>query len=87
MSRNPIFDVEIVIFDMDGVLIDVSKSYRETIKKAVAIYLRRALGIKGDEKSLVSDDDIVCDHQSSLLLRHPVGRGRTRGFPYDTFNG
>jgi HAD superfamily hydrolase (TIGR01548 family) len=59
MSRNPIFDVEIVIFDMDGVLIDVSKSYRETIKKAVGIYLRRALGIKGDEKSLVSDDDIV----------------------------
>ncbi len=59
MSRNPIFDVEIVIFDMDGVLIDVSKSYRETIKKTVAIYLRRALGIKGDEKSLVSDDDIV----------------------------
>ncbi len=59
MLRNPLFDVEIVIFDIDGVLIDVSKSYRETIKKAVAIYLRRALGMEGDEKSLVSDDDIV----------------------------
>ena len=59
MPCNPMFDVEIVIFDMDGILIDVSKSYRETIKKAVAIYLRRALGIKGGEKSLVSDDDIV----------------------------
>ena len=52
-------DVEIVIFDMDGVLIDVSKSYRETIKKATTIYLKRALGLKGDEKPLVSDDDIV----------------------------
>ena len=59
MPCNPMFDVEIVIFDMDGILIDVSKSYRETIKKAAAIYLRRALGIKGGEKSLVSDDDIV----------------------------
>jgi len=52
-------NVEIVIFDMDGVLIDVSKSYRETIKKTVAIYLKKALGLKGDGKSLVSDDDII----------------------------
>jgi phosphoglycolate phosphatase-like HAD superfamily hydrolase len=59
MTCNPMANVEIVIFDMDGVLIDVFKSYRETIKKAVAIYLRSVLGIKGDEKSLVTDDDIV----------------------------
>ena len=56
---NQRLDVEIVIFDMDGVLIDVSKSYRETIKKTAAIYLKSILGLKGDEKSLVSDDDIV----------------------------
>ena len=59
MALNPIRNVEIVIFDMDGVLIDVSKSYRETIKKAVVIYLKRALGLKGGKKPLVSDDDIV----------------------------
>ncbi len=59
MVRNPMLNVEIVIFDMDGVLIDVSKSYRETIKKTVAIYLKKALGLKGDGKSLVTDDDIV----------------------------
>jgi len=59
MVLNSIRNVEIVIFDMDGVLIDVSESYRETIKKAVAIYLKRALGLKGGEKGLVSDDDIV----------------------------
>ena len=59
MVLNSIRNVEIVIFDMDGVLIDVSKSYRETIKKAVAIYLKRALGLKGGEKGLVSDEDIV----------------------------
>ncbi|MFQ6094458.1 MAG: hypothetical protein ACE5OR_17590, partial [bacterium] len=52
-------DVGIVILDMDGVLIDVSKSYRETIKKTAAIYLKRVLGLRGGEKSLVSDDDIA----------------------------
>ena len=51
--------VEILIFDMDGVLIDVSASYRETIKRTVALYLKRALGLKGDGRSLVSDPDIV----------------------------
>ncbi len=59
MALNPMRDVEIAIFDMDGVLIDVSKSYRETIKRTVALYLRRALGIRGDARSLVSDADIV----------------------------
>jgi len=58
MALNPVLDVEIVIFDMDGVLIDVSKSYRETIKRTVALYLKRALGLKGAGKSLVSDADI-----------------------------
>ncbi len=59
MIRNPMLNVEIVIFDIDGVLIDVSKSYRWTIKKATAIYLRSVLGIKEGEKSLVTDDDVV----------------------------
>lgn len=59
MVLNPIRNVEIVIFDLDGVIINVSNSYRETIKKAVAIYLKRVLGLRGGKKSLVSNDDIV----------------------------
>jgi phosphoglycolate phosphatase-like HAD superfamily hydrolase len=59
MRVNQRFDVQILIFDLDGVLIDVSKSYRETIKRTVALYLKRALGIRGDVGSLVADDDIV----------------------------
>lgn len=59
MALNPIRNVEIVIFDMDGVLVDVSKSYRETIKRTVALYLKKALGLKGDARSLVSDADVV----------------------------
>lgn len=56
---NPIRNVEILVFDMDGVLVDVSKSYRETIKRTVALYLKRVLELKGDPKSLVSDADIM----------------------------
>ncbi len=56
---NPMRNVEIVVFDMDGVLVDVSKSYRETIKRTVALYLKRALDLKGDEGPLVSDADIL----------------------------
>lgn len=59
MVLNPIRNMEILVFDMDGVLVDVSKSYRETIKRTVALYLKRALGLKGDAGPLVSDADIV----------------------------
>jgi phosphoglycolate phosphatase-like HAD superfamily hydrolase len=59
MALNPMGGVEIAIFDMDGVLVDVSKSYRETIKRTIALYLKGVLGIRGDTRSLVSDADIV----------------------------
>lgn len=59
MALNPMRNVEIVVFDMDGVLVDVSRSYREAIKKTIALYLKRVLGIRGDTRSLVSDADIV----------------------------
>lgn len=38
--------LDILIFDMDGVLIDVSKSYRKTIRKTIQIYLENCLGFK-----------------------------------------
>ena len=37
--------MDVLIFDMDGVLIDVSKSYRRTIQKTVQIYFEHCLGI------------------------------------------
>ena len=52
------FPLDVIIFDMDGVLIDVKKSYRETIKKTVHIYLKEALGFKGGKRALVSDREI-----------------------------
>lgn len=38
--------MNVLIFDMDGVLIDVSRSYRQTIQKTIQIYLNTCLGLK-----------------------------------------
>jgi len=42
MKRN----MDILIFDMDGVLVDVSNSYRETIAQTIRIYFDECFGIK-----------------------------------------
>lgn len=47
--------MDILIFDMDGVLIDVSRSYRKTIQQTIHIYLEHCLGLRAD---LVSNEDI-----------------------------
>ena len=50
--------MDILIFDMDGVLIDVSRSYRETIQRTVQIYLGTCLGFEDKTKGLVTKEDI-----------------------------
>jgi HAD superfamily hydrolase (TIGR01548 family) len=50
--------MDILIFDMDGVLIDVSRSYRETIQRTVQVYLRTCLGFKDGEAEPVTKEDI-----------------------------
>jgi len=50
--------MDILIFDMDGVLIDVSRSYRETIQRTVQIYLKTCLGFKDGETEPVTKEDI-----------------------------
>ncbi len=47
--------MDLLIFDMDGVLIDVSQSYRKTIQQTIRIYLEHGLGLKADP---VSNGDI-----------------------------
>ncbi len=51
--------MDILIFDMDGVLIDVSKSYRETIRQTVLIYLRMCLGFEMGTRGLISKEEIA----------------------------
>jgi len=47
--------MDVLLFDMDGVLVDVSQSYRKTIQQTIEIYLRECLGLKAN---LVSQEEI-----------------------------
>ncbi|MBM4351823.1 MAG: HAD family hydrolase [Deltaproteobacteria bacterium] len=47
--------MDLLIFDMDGVLIDVSRSYRKTIQQTIHIYLKHCLGLRAN---LVSHEEI-----------------------------
>jgi HAD superfamily hydrolase (TIGR01548 family) len=50
--------VDLLIFDMDGVLIDVSRSYRKTIQRTVKTYLEVCLGFKRIRKDWVTNEEI-----------------------------
>ncbi len=50
--------MDILIFDMDGVLIDVSRSYRETIQRTVQVYLETCLSFKKGKAEPVAKQDI-----------------------------
>jgi len=51
--------MDILIFDMDGVLIDVSSSYRETIRQTILIYLKKCLGLEIGVRGSISKEDIA----------------------------
>ena len=53
-------DVQAIIFDMDGVLVDVSPSYRQTIAQTVETYLVRGLGFRKPHRPLIDANDIAC---------------------------
>ena len=50
--------MDILIFDMDGVLIDVSKSYRKTIQQTIQIYLEGCLGFERSRRGWIADEEI-----------------------------
>lgn len=47
-----------ILFDIDGVLVDVRQSYIETIRKTVELYLGKQLRIPGRGRRLLSKDDV-----------------------------
>ncbi len=52
-------NIRALIFDMDGVLIDVSKSYRKTIQRTIQIYLESCLGFKKrGRRGRITDEEI-----------------------------
>jgi len=50
--------MDVLIFDMDGVLIDVSKSYRKTIQRTVQIYLETCLGLARSRGAWITNEEI-----------------------------
>ncbi len=48
----------LIIFDMDGVLIDVSGSYREVTRRTVLEYLRNVIGAKSLPESFLTLNDV-----------------------------
>ncbi len=50
-KEGRISSLDLLIFDMDGVLVDVTKSYRKTIAKTVRLYLESCLGLTLSPKS------------------------------------
>jgi len=74
-------NLDILIFDMDGVLIDVSKSYRKTIQRTTQLYLETCLGLERKRKDWITNEEISLfksvggfnndwDLTSGLLLYH-----------------
>ncbi len=50
--------MNVLIFDMDGVLIDVSRSYRKTIQQTVQIYLETCLGFPTRKGEWITNQEI-----------------------------
>lgn len=50
--------MDILIFDMDGVLIDVSKSYRKTIQKTIQCYLETCFGFERTRRDWITNEEI-----------------------------
>jgi phosphoglycolate phosphatase-like HAD superfamily hydrolase len=57
-SEEPLRGVEKLIFDFDGVLVQTSQSYRQTVRKTVDYYFLELLGLEGEEGKLATLRDI-----------------------------
>jgi HAD superfamily hydrolase (TIGR01548 family) len=58
---------KLIVFDMDGVLIDVSRSYRETVRKTARLFFTGAKGFDQLPDPLFSLDDLTRLKQSGGL--------------------
>ncbi len=50
--------MDVLIFDMDGVLIEVSRSYRKTIQRTVQIYFETCLGVARSRGAWITNEEI-----------------------------
>jgi len=57
-AEEPLRGIEKLIFDFDGVLVQTSQSYRQTVRKVVDYYFLELLGLEGEEGKLATLLDI-----------------------------
>jgi len=57
-SAKVLSDVSRIIFDFDGVLVDISQSYRQTIRRVVDYYFLEILGLEGERGKLATLGDV-----------------------------
>jgi phosphoglycolate phosphatase-like HAD superfamily hydrolase len=57
-AEEPLRRIEKIIFDFDGVLVQTSQSYRQTVRKVVDYYFLEILGLEGEEGKLATLRDI-----------------------------
>jgi phosphoglycolate phosphatase-like HAD superfamily hydrolase len=57
-AEEPLRGIEKIIFDFDGVLVQTSQSYRQTVRKVVDYYFLEILGLEGEEGNLATLRDI-----------------------------
>jgi phosphoglycolate phosphatase-like HAD superfamily hydrolase len=65
--QNHVKRKNLVIFDMDGVLIDVSKSYREAVRQTATLFFNSAKASERLPKPLFPLSDLACLKQSGGL--------------------
>jgi len=57
-AEEALCGIEKIIFDFDGVLVQTSQSYRQTVRKVVDYYFLEILGLTGEEGKLATLRDI-----------------------------
>jgi len=55
---NDLSGITKIVFDFDGVLVQTSQSYRQTIRKVVDFYFLEILGLEGEKGELVTLGDV-----------------------------
>ncbi|MDI6794888.1 MAG: HAD hydrolase-like protein [bacterium] len=57
-APNPELNLDVLVFDMDGVLIDIAHSYSQAVLDTVQLYFQRCLGLPG-EALLITREDFI----------------------------
>ncbi len=52
-------EIDVLIFDVDGILINVSQSYRNAIRETVPLYLNKCLGFSEYHPNLITHDEVT----------------------------